>query len=32
MSEECEMDLLFLTLTGAFALITWGFVRLCEKV
>lgn len=32
MSEECGMDLLFLTLTAAFAVLTWGLVRLCEKV
>jgi len=26
------MDLAFIALTGVFFTLTWGFVRLCEKV
>jgi hypothetical protein len=26
------LDLVYLGITAAFGLLTWGFVRLCEKV
>lgn len=32
MREESPMDIVFVTLTGGFFLLTWGFVRLCEEL
>jgi len=26
------MDLFFIGITGGFFLLTWGFVRLCERI
>jgi hypothetical protein len=30
--HELLLDLAFVTLTSSFFLLTWGFVRLCERV